>query len=46
MLMQFLDAAAVVGKSEPQDFKKAKERTWDSATLRAKTLTEIMLKKS
>jgi hypothetical protein len=33
MLMQFLDAAAVVCKSEHQDFKKAKERTWDSASL-------------
>jgi hypothetical protein len=33
-------------KFEDQDFKKAKERTWDSASLRAKTLREIMLKKS
>jgi hypothetical protein len=31
--MQFLDAAAAVCKSEHQDFKKAKERTWDSASL-------------
>jgi hypothetical protein len=38
--------AAVVCKSEHQDFKKAKERTWDSASLKAKTLREIMLKKS
>jgi hypothetical protein len=28
-------------KSEPQGFKKAKERTQDSASLRAKTLREI-----
>jgi hypothetical protein len=28
-------------KSEHQDFKKAKERTWDSASLRTKTLREI-----
>jgi hypothetical protein len=28
-------------KSEHKDFKKAKERTWDSASLRAKTLREI-----
>jgi hypothetical protein len=28
-------------KSEHWDFKKAKERTWDSACLRAKTLREI-----
>jgi hypothetical protein len=28
-------------KSEHQDLKKAKERTWDSASLRAKTLREI-----
>jgi hypothetical protein len=33
-------------KSEHQDFKKAKERTWDSASLGAETLREIMLKKS
>jgi hypothetical protein len=25
-------------KSEHQDFKKAKERTWDSVTLRTETL--------
>jgi hypothetical protein len=37
MLMQFLDMAAVVCKSNHQDFKKAKERTWGSASLRAKT---------
>jgi hypothetical protein len=36
--MQFLDAAAVVCKSEHWDFKKAKERMWDSASLGAKTL--------
>jgi hypothetical protein len=28
-------------KSEHQGFKKAKERTWDSASLRAKSLREI-----
>jgi hypothetical protein len=28
-------------KSEHQDFKKTKERTWDSTSLRAKTLSEI-----
>jgi hypothetical protein len=28
-------------KSEHQDFKKAKERTWDSASLRTETLREI-----
>jgi hypothetical protein len=33
-------------KSEHQGFKKTKERTWDSASLGAKTLREIMLKKS
>jgi hypothetical protein len=32
MLMQFLDTA-VVCKSKHRDFKKAKERTWDSASL-------------
>jgi hypothetical protein len=44
--MQFSDAAAVVCKSEYRGFKKAKERTWDSANLRAKTLREIMLNNS
>jgi hypothetical protein len=44
--MQFLDMAAIVCKSEHQDFKKAKGRTWDSTSLRAKTLREIMLKKA
>jgi hypothetical protein len=33
-------------KFEHRGFKKAKERTWDSASLKAKTLREIMLKKS
>jgi hypothetical protein len=33
MHMQFLDMAAVVCKSEHPGFKKAKERTWDSASL-------------
>jgi hypothetical protein len=33
-------------KSEHQGFKKAKERTWDSASLGVKMLREIMLKKS
>jgi hypothetical protein len=33
-------------KSEHWGFKKAKERTRDGASLRAKTLSEIMLKKS
>jgi hypothetical protein len=41
MLMQFLEAAAVVCKSEHRNFKKANKRTWDSASLRAKTLREI-----
>jgi hypothetical protein len=36
--MQFLDVAAVVCKSEHPDFKKAKVRTWDSASLRKETL--------
>jgi hypothetical protein len=36
----------VVCKSEGQDFKKAKERTLNSASLRAKTLREIIIKKS
>jgi hypothetical protein len=40
MLMQFLDVAAVFCMFEHWDFKKAKERTWDSASLRAKTLRE------
>jgi hypothetical protein len=33
------DSASLMGqcKSEHQDFKKAKERTWDSASLKAKT---------
>jgi hypothetical protein len=44
--MQFLDMAVVVCKSEKRSFKKAKERTWDSASLGAKTLREIILKKS
>jgi hypothetical protein len=44
--MQFLDAAAVVCKSEHQDFKKAKEKAWDSTSLGAKTSREIMIKKS
>jgi hypothetical protein len=35
-----------VCKSEHRGFKKAKARTWDSPSLRAKTLREIMLKKS
>jgi hypothetical protein len=39
--MQFLGVAAVVCNSEHQGFKKAKERTWDSASLGAKTLREI-----
>jgi hypothetical protein len=43
--MKFL-GTAVVCKSEHQGFKKAKQRTWDSANLRAKTLREIMLKKN
>jgi hypothetical protein len=33
MHMQFLGVAAVVCKSEHWGFKKAKERTWDSASL-------------
>jgi hypothetical protein len=33
-------------KSEHQGFKKAEERAWDSASLGAKTLREIMLKNS
>jgi hypothetical protein len=45
MLMQLLDMA-VVCKSEHRGFKKAKERTWDSASRGTKTLREIMLKKS
>jgi hypothetical protein len=44
--MQFLGAAVVGCKSEHRGFKKAKQRTWDSANLRAKTLRAIMLKKS
>jgi hypothetical protein len=44
--MQFLGMAGVVCKSEHQVFKKAKERTWDSAGLGAKTLREIMLENS
>jgi hypothetical protein len=43
--MQFL-GMAVVCKSEHQGFKKAKERTWDSTSLGAKTLSKIMLKES
>jgi hypothetical protein len=46
MHVQFLDVAAVVCKAEHRVFKKAKERTWDSASLGAKTLREIMLKDS
>jgi hypothetical protein len=33
-------------KSEHQGFKKAKERTWDNASLGVKTLREIMLQKA
>jgi hypothetical protein len=40
MLMQFLDAAAIVCKSERQDFKKTKERTWDSASLMGQCQSE------
>jgi hypothetical protein len=36
--MQFLDVAAIVCKSERQDFKKVKEKTWDSASIRKETL--------
>jgi hypothetical protein len=45
MHVQFLGTAVVVCKSEHQGFKKAKEKTWDSASLGAKTLRENMLKK-
>jgi hypothetical protein len=38
--------AVVLFKSEHRGFKKAKERIWDSASLGAKTLREIMLKKN
>jgi hypothetical protein len=38
--MQFLDAAAIVCKSERQDFKKTKERTWDSASLMGQCQSE------
>jgi hypothetical protein len=46
MHTQFVGAAVVVCKSEHRGCKKAKERTWHSASLGAKTLREIMLKKS
>jgi hypothetical protein len=46
MHMQFLGVAVVVCKSEHLGFKKAKERTWDSASLGAKSLRDIMLKNS
>jgi hypothetical protein len=46
MHIQFLGMAVVVCKSEHQGIKKAKERIWKSASLRAKTLRENMLKKS
>jgi hypothetical protein len=38
-----LEIRGIMGqcKSEHQDFKKAKERTWDSASLRAKILRKI-----
>jgi hypothetical protein len=36
----------ISSKSEGWDFKKAKKRTCDSTSLGAKTLREIMLKKS
>jgi hypothetical protein len=45
MHMQIL-GVAVVCKSKHQGFKKAKKGTWDSASLEAKTLKEIMLKNS
>jgi hypothetical protein len=41
--MQFL-GMAVVCKSEHQGFKKVEEKAWNSASLGAKTLREIMLK--
>jgi hypothetical protein len=31
--MQFLDVAVLVCKSEHPDFKKAKDRTWNNASL-------------
>jgi hypothetical protein len=46
MLVQFLDMAAVLCRAKHWDFKKAKGRTWDSASLKAKTLREITLKES
>jgi hypothetical protein len=46
MPMQFLGTSVVFCRSEHQGFKKAKEKTWDNASLGAKTLREIMLKKS
>jgi hypothetical protein len=44
MHMQFL-GMAVVCKSEHQGIKKAKERTWKSAGLGAKTLREYAKEK-
>jgi hypothetical protein len=38
--MQFLDTAVVVCKSEHRDFKKAKEKTWDSASLMGQCKSE------
>jgi hypothetical protein len=35
-----ISGAAVVCKSEHRGFKKAKERTWDSASLGTKTLRD------
>jgi hypothetical protein len=45
MHMQFLGIVVVLCKSEHQGFKKAKERTWDSASLGAKTLREYAKEK-
>jgi hypothetical protein len=38
LLARMTQLLLFVHKSEHQDFKKAKERTWDSASLRAQTL--------
>jgi hypothetical protein len=38
MHMQFLGMAVVVCKSDYQGFKKAKEKTWDSVSLRKEVL--------
>jgi hypothetical protein len=44
MHVPFLDVAAVICKSEHWGFKKAKEKTWDSESLRKEVLNKVLKK--